>query len=159
MKNTKGDYYYKVWKLRNGNRKYQNYFNFDFHSAWLWLWLKKFPWDCHLHSPLTTWYQYPVVGKYCTLCIQIAWLLKGANRHEAPWKPALFTSSFWCCQYIKTIFTRRATIRIHFWPDWYHFKQIIIFRIVFWTMLQLDPQEACWNVENGEYFSLWPITS
>ena len=35
-----------------------------------------------------TCYQYTAVGKYCTLCVQ---MLDGANCHETPWKPGLFT--------------------------------------------------------------------
>ena len=35
-----------------------------------------------------TCYQYTAVGKYCNLCVQ---MLDGANWHEAPWKPGLFT--------------------------------------------------------------------
>ena len=38
-----------------------------------------------------TCYQYTAVGKCCTLCVQIVWLLAGANWHEAPWKLGLFT--------------------------------------------------------------------
>ena len=56
---------------------------------------KNICWGRYLHSPLTTCYQYAVDGKYCTLCVQIIWLLLGTNRHEAPWKPALSTSIFW----------------------------------------------------------------
>ena len=46
---------------------------------------------CHIHSSLpTTCYQYTVVGEYCTLCVQIVWLLGDPNWHEVPWKPDFF---------------------------------------------------------------------
>ena len=65
---------------------------------------KKFCWGFHLYYPLTTCYQYAVDGKYCTLCFQIVWMLHGASRHEARWKPALFTSNFWSGRCLKVAF-------------------------------------------------------
>ena len=67
-----------------------------------------------------TCYQYTVVGEYCILCVQIVWLLNGANQHESAWKPAFFTSSrstsssFWSGQCIKVVLTSTAMIRKYF---------------------------------------------
>ena len=74
----------------------------------------KLCWCCHLSFPLPTYYQYAVDGVYCTLCVQIVWLVHGANRHDTPWKPALFTSSFWNGQCIKATFTSTAVIKYNF---------------------------------------------
>ena len=82
----------------------------------------QFCWGRHLHSPLPTSYQYTVVGKYYTLCVQIVWLLGGANWHEAPWKPDLFTSRFLSGQSIKLAFTCTAKIKIIFGLNWYHLR-------------------------------------
>ena len=38
-----------------------------------------------------TCYHNTAFGQYCTLCVQIVWLLNGASWHEAPWKLGLFT--------------------------------------------------------------------
>ena len=42
-----------------------------------------------------TRYQYTAVGKYCTLCVQIVWLLVGTNWREAPSKLGLFAFLLW----------------------------------------------------------------
>ena len=42
-----------------------------------------------------TCYWYTADGKNCTLCVQLVWLMDGANWHEVPWKPGLFTFCLW----------------------------------------------------------------
>ena len=108
-------------------------------------WSKKFRWSCHLCSPLTTCYQYVVYCKYCVLCVQIVWLLDGANLHEAPWKPYLFTSIFWSGQWIKVAFKSTAIIKIYFWTRLIPFKKQVIVQSHVLNNAPAMPSEACWS--------------
>ena len=58
-------------------------------------------------------YQHTVVGKYCTLCLHIVWLLDGADWHEAPWIPGLCTSWLWSGHWIWLAFSNTALIQIY----------------------------------------------
>ena len=60
-----------------------------------------------------TCYQYTAVGKYWTLCVQIVWLLNGANWHETPWKLGLFTFWLWSWHCIQLALTITAMIQIY----------------------------------------------
>ena len=100
---------------------------------------------CHLYPPFTTCYQYTVHGMCCTFIVQIVWLLHGANRYWAPWKWAMFTSSFWNGQCIKVAFTSTQIVEIILF-DQIPFKKIVIFQ----SHVLEKPLEA--NIWRQNYF-------
>ena len=97
-----------------------------------------------------TCYHYTAVGKYCTLCVQ---MLDGANWHEAPWKLGLFTFWLWSwhCSQLALISTAMIQIYILGARLMSFKKNETYFNAIFWIILQLGLQKACWShqVERG----------
>ena len=97
-----------------------------------------------------TCYHYTAVGKYCTLCVQ---MLDGANWHGAPWKLCLFTFWLWSghCSQLALISTAMIQIYILGARPMSFKKNKTYFNVIFWIILQLGLQKACWRhrVERG----------
>ena len=94
-----------------------------------------------------TCYHYTAVSKYCTLCVQ---MLDGANWHEAPWKLGLFTFWLWSgyCSQLALIST--AMIQMYILGARLKKNKTYV-NAIFWIILQLGLQKACWShqVERG----------
>ena len=108
-----------------------------------------------------TCYHYTVVGKYCTLCVQMLdganWheavqMLDGANWHEAPWKLGLFTFWLWSghCSQLALISTAMIQIYILGARLMSFKKNKAYFNAIFWIILQLGLQKSLLKSPSGE---------
>ena len=102
-----------------------------------------------------TCYHYTAVGNYCTLCVQIVWLVNGANWREAPWELGLFTFWLWSGHCIQLALTSTAMIQIYILGATLMSFKKTYFNLIFWIILQLGLQKACWSqqVERGIIYS------
>ena len=95
-----------------------------------------------------TCYQYIAVGKFCTLCVQ---MLYGANWHEAPWKPGLFTFWLWSGHCIQLAFASKSVIQIYIiWDRLMAFKNKSYLNVISWIILQLGLQNSLLKSPTGE---------
>ena len=70
----------------------------------------------------------------------------GANWHEAPWKPGLFTFWLWSGHCIRLAFASKSMIQILiFWTILMAFKNKSYLNVIIWIILQLGLQKACWS--------------
>ena len=103
-----------------------------------------------------TCYHYTAVGKYCTLCVQsVEWCQLAWGTMETRF--AYFLILKWTLH--SACFTSTAMIQIYILgARLMSFKTIKHFNVIFWIILQLGLQKACWSLLKwrGESFSSRP---